>query len=330
MATRCNIVIKRGDDEILFYRHWDGMPSVTGVELLGICRDSNFDVFGIIQSMAREDQYELTQGRHGDAEYEYTIDLDNAELTALHIPYGRRIRSEEFEESPEAEEEFGPEGFSDMEGMSDRHQEWHPRFPVNMDEPVALTEEQKERALKIFEAITAHIEAYPDEPTAPLICITQDWRVRVDFGGWNCASDYRDDALCVMCRDEEGVYINLEYVEQCVPFIEKKLKELADDCMEIYGEVPDHHEQDNNRVFTAEMELLSILSDPTIKEFGFGNVLIAMDTMEGSIYPIPSYMEHDDYGGIIQYVPAATLVGKDGSIEVDKVKALVNDFLKPI
>ncbi len=101
----------------------------------------------------------------------------------------------------------------------------------------------------------------------------------------------------------------------------------------VYGdlwEVADHHEGDNKRVVTAEMELLSILSDPTIREFGLENVLIAMDTMEESIYPIPAYMEHDDYGGIIQYVPANTLVGEDGTIEVDKVKKLVNDFMNPI
>ncbi len=96
MATRCNIVIKRGEDEILIYRHWDGKPSVTGVELLKICQDSNYDIFGIIQSMARDGQYELTQHKHGDAEYEYTIDIDRKEITAFQIPYEIWIKSDEF------------------------------------------------------------------------------------------------------------------------------------------------------------------------------------------------------------------------------------------
>ncbi len=88
MSTRGNIVIKRGDDEIHIYRHWDGKPSITGADLLKICRDSNFDVFGIIQSMAREGQYELTQFKHGDAEYQYTIDIDRKNVEAIHIPDG--------------------------------------------------------------------------------------------------------------------------------------------------------------------------------------------------------------------------------------------------
>ncbi len=96
MATRCNIVIKRGEDEILIYRHWDGKPTVTGVELLKICQDSNYDIFGIIQFMARDGQYELTQHKHGDAEYEYTIDIDRKEITAFQIPYEIWIKSDEF------------------------------------------------------------------------------------------------------------------------------------------------------------------------------------------------------------------------------------------
>ncbi len=220
--------------------------------------------------------------------------------------------------------------FDEADEIADLSREWHPRFPVNMDEPVELTPEQKERALKIYESISAHLDAYPDDHHAPLICITQDWRVRVDFGGWNSDSDYRDMATCVMCRDEEGWYLSLDYVEQCVPFIENELKDRADKCKKMYGEVPDHHEADTQRVVAAEMELLSILSDPAMREFGFDDVLIAMDTIEHTIYPMPANMEHDDYGGIIQYIPANTLVSEDGTIDLDRVKKLVNDFINPI
>lgn len=208
--------------------------------------------------------------------------------------------------------------------------QWQPWFPVDMEHPAKLTDVQKERAMRIYEAITKHIDEHSDIPTPPLICITQDWRVRVDFGGWVSGSDFRESALCVMCHDDEGCYIDLEYVEQCVPFIEDVLKEIAEHCMTTYGEVPDHHEGENKRVLEAEMKILSILSDETIRNFGYGNVLIAIDTIEESIYPIPADIEHDDYGGIIIYVGADTLVEKDGSIEVDKVKALVNRILNPI
>lgn len=205
--------------------------------------------------------------------------------------------------------------------------DWHQRFAVDMDNPVELTDIQKERALTIYNSITAHMDAHPDDDMAPLICITQDWKVRVDFGGWVSTSDYRDSALCVMCRDEIGFYISLDYVEQCVPFIEEALRERAEECREMYGYVPDHQEAQNRRLFEAEMELLSILSDDALKSYGINNVVIAIDTIEGSIYPVPSDEEHEDYGGIIQYVPANTLISRDGEIDLDKIKFLVNKWL---
>lgn len=235
---------------------------------------------------------------------------------------------EEFEYIFNTQEGLGDELLNFSEEAEDPV--WHPRFPVDLENPVELTELQKERALKIFDSVDDFMVANPDEETPPLICITQDWRVRTDYGGWNSDSDFRESVLCVMCRDEEGFYLDLDYVEQCVPYIENELRENAEKCMEMYGEVPDHHEEEKKRVVTAEMALLSLLSDDNLREFGYNNVLIAMDTIEGSIYPIPADMDHDDYGGIIDYIPANTLVNEDGSIKVDKVKKLINDFLNPI
>lgn len=206
--------------------------------------------------------------------------------------------------------------------------EWHQRFAVDMDNPVKLTDIQKERALTIYNSTTAHMDAYPYDDMAPLICITQDWNVRVDFGGWVSDSDYRDSALCVMCRDDIGFYISLDYVEQCVPFIEKELREIATECNEMYGRVPDHQEDENRRVIEAEMKLLSILSDDTLKSNGLNNVLIAIDTIECSIYPVASDEKYEDYGGIIQYVPANTLLSNDGEIIIDNIKSLVNRLLR--
>lgn len=221
-----------------------------------------------------------------------------------------------------------PEESPECHGKED--DPWEPRFPVDMDNPIELTDVQKDRAMRIYKAINQHMDEYPDEPTAPLILITQDWRVRVDFGGMVMDSDYRDTALCVMCHDEEGYYIDLDYVEQCVPYLEEELRKIADECMTMYGEVPDHHQRETQRVFTVEMQFMEILSDDTMKSIGFDNILIAFDTIEESVYPIPADMEHEDYDGIIQYIPADTLVDKSGAIDVDKIKGLVNNFLNPI
>ncbi len=46
--------------------------------------------------MARDGQYELTQYKHGDAEYEYTIDIERKDIGAINILDGIWLKSDEF------------------------------------------------------------------------------------------------------------------------------------------------------------------------------------------------------------------------------------------
>lgn len=85
MSTRCNVIIKKGEDEILLYRHWDGYPSVTGRNLLSICNESNYDTLKVIKSLAKSGNYELSAYKHDDADYEYVVDLDNRRIYAVDL-----------------------------------------------------------------------------------------------------------------------------------------------------------------------------------------------------------------------------------------------------
>ena len=87
MSTRCNIVIGKKDEDILFlYHHFDGYPEGVGAELLELRNmvKSNMTPQDVYDSLVYlyGDEYELTDRLHGDIEYVYFIKLndDNAEI----------------------------------------------------------------------------------------------------------------------------------------------------------------------------------------------------------------------------------------------------------
>jgi len=72
MGTRCNIKIKTGDTTLWIYRHWDGYPAETGVDLatkLVNVKSAN----EFITKLINDDAYEVTTEQHGDIEYLYNI-----------------------------------------------------------------------------------------------------------------------------------------------------------------------------------------------------------------------------------------------------------------
>lgn len=81
MSTRCNIVIEKKDDTLYLYHHCDGYPEGVGAELLKL-KDTlkrgmtPSDVYDTLVYLYGDD-YEPTEGLHGDVEYVYTIKLDD-------------------------------------------------------------------------------------------------------------------------------------------------------------------------------------------------------------------------------------------------------------
>tara|TARA_Y100000401_G_scaffold65333_1_gene52062 strand:+ start:832 stop:1371 length:540 start_codon:yes stop_codon:yes gene_type:complete len=74
MGTRCNIRIKAGDTKLWIYRHWDGYPAETGVDLARkLVNVKTADEF--IAKLLKDDAYEVTTEQHGDIEYLYKINF---------------------------------------------------------------------------------------------------------------------------------------------------------------------------------------------------------------------------------------------------------------
>ena len=72
MGTRCNIKIKTGDTTLWVYRHWDGYPAATGVDLARkLVNVKSSEEF--ITKLLNDDAYEVTTEQHGDIEYLYNI-----------------------------------------------------------------------------------------------------------------------------------------------------------------------------------------------------------------------------------------------------------------
>ncbi|MDE6027794.1 MAG: hypothetical protein K2G23_06975 [Muribaculaceae bacterium] len=203
------------------------------------------------------------------------------------------------------------------------------RYPVDMDNPVELTEEQHEHARLLIEAIDKYFDKYPDDAgIAPLLRISQNWEVEITRGGNMMDSDFVDPILCVMCYGEDGYYVDYKYVEQCVPFIEEDLEEIRA-CMETdFDSIPNFREQEMNQITALEMNMLSVLAslDP---KYGYERILIAVDRVIPEVYAWPIEEMAEEYGGLIQYFRANTFISPDGEINVDRVKETVREVLKP-
>ena len=76
MATRCNVQISDKDTSLWIYRHWDGYPECTRVELEEILKTrhpQSANELGDLLVGEFGSNYRYTEGEHGDIEYLYQI-----------------------------------------------------------------------------------------------------------------------------------------------------------------------------------------------------------------------------------------------------------------
>jgi hypothetical protein len=94
MSTRCNIIVRRSDENFtVIYHHFDGYPDGVGKELPKILSDFEITeettpiiLSQYIQSIDREYEHEpYAQNVHGDIEYVYIIDLNKSILKCYSI-----------------------------------------------------------------------------------------------------------------------------------------------------------------------------------------------------------------------------------------------------
>ena len=94
MGTRCNIRITYGNTNVYIYRHWDGYLSETGKDVYEKLQQSRVkeynlgaqeeaqkvNIINFINSFLHDNCYELTTGVHGDIEYMYHFEFNDASL----------------------------------------------------------------------------------------------------------------------------------------------------------------------------------------------------------------------------------------------------------
>ena len=114
MGTRCNVIVKHGDTKINLYRHWDGYYAETGYDLMTRLWHSmgagrfdgsigfSFNKFAtnLINAKrepyrydpAEKEQYELTNGIHGDVEFIYRFTWKDTNRVILNFSQRKLVK----------------------------------------------------------------------------------------------------------------------------------------------------------------------------------------------------------------------------------------------
>ena len=109
MSTRCNIIVKDGNDRIYLYHHHDGYPMGVGTELqrwlderfkpqpyftprwyamsIATALVKGAPVYPFDKEGKKDDEYEITTGLHGDVEYVYVINCQARTLRCYEVSW---------------------------------------------------------------------------------------------------------------------------------------------------------------------------------------------------------------------------------------------------
>ena len=88
MSTRATIKIKDGCAERWLYHHHDGYPEGVGKELCDILSgEVEWSLASVFTRLTEDEQYEPTDGVHGDEEYGYFINCGERELVGFPIDW---------------------------------------------------------------------------------------------------------------------------------------------------------------------------------------------------------------------------------------------------
>lgn len=81
MSTRCQIFIKEcGEPVVTMYRHYDGYPTGMGQELVQMltkCETAQELTVMLLTAWNFQVELEPINAKHGDTEYEYTVEFNN-------------------------------------------------------------------------------------------------------------------------------------------------------------------------------------------------------------------------------------------------------------
>ena len=92
-------------------------------------------------------------------------------------------------------------------------------------------------------------------------------------------------------------------------------------------DVPAMRTQELKRITQIELDMLTLLAELD-ENYGNDRILIAIDTVIPEVYAWPIEEKAEEYGGLIRYFRADTLISADGQIDVDRVKKIVREVME--
>ena len=344
------IVVENGNNKSYFTAGEDNWDWLMGRNLIDICLEAGF-VYNRIVQLLIVDGFIPEHEFNEEVRFVYTANCLQKKVTCIDTENNieldpcQRMTFEEIENSgigPSMAQVIESSCFEDNSKLSDEEwaeymrqreesKEWKPVYPIDLNNPKPLTELQKERGRKLYTALGEFIDKQPKEDHyPPQVCISQDWKISVDFGGWIKDTDIVRSALCLMCRDDETgrFYLDENYVMQCVPYFEDELEDMSDDYLYRNGKIVDKERTRQEIRWDMEWEFSHIVSDFIDKKCS-EDTLIAINTDNLTVYSIPGNMEIHEVD-INIYKPQDFILKKLGrkpSFDDHKINKLIKGLI---
>lgn len=309
------LVVEDGERKCFFLCGEDNWDYLAGRNLLDLSLEAGFVFNRLIQLLA-SDGFMPTNRKPDDIRYVITSNCrtkkiscidqkTNVELDPCQFMTFEQLQNSGIEPSMETVIEstefadnslLSDEEWEEYYRLREKEKEWQPVYSIDLDNPKQLTWDQIERGKKLYEILSEFIaHQSKDDHRPPEVCITQNWEISIDFGGWRHDTDIVRSALCLMCEDEVTgeFYLDEEYVKQCIPYLEDELRDLSDESIVIKNGNSEIRKSIKDIRFDMEWKFSKIVMD-YLKNGCSKDSVIAIDPKKYSVFHLSGDMEITD------------------------------------
>lgn len=345
------IIVEDSNSKSFFTAGEDNWDGLMGRNLIDICLEAGFVYDRVVQLLVI-DGFIPEPVFNKDTRYVYTANCNKRKVTCfdakdiVELDPCQRMTFAELENSgigPSMAEVIRTSKFEDNSKLTneewdqyiderEKEKEWQPTYPINLGDPKTLTPLQKERGKQLFDKLGDFISNQSqDDHCPPEICISQDWDISIDFGGWRKDTDIIRSALCLMCLDEETgeFYLDEDYVMQCIPYLENELEDISDKYLYRNGEIVEKNRTKKEIRWALIWEFSDLVWD-FIQKKSPEDTLIAINTNDFTVYSVPGNLEMSDED-IQVYKPQEFVLKKLGrkpTFDDHKISSLIKNLVK--
>lgn len=345
------IVVEDANNKSFFTAGEDNWDWLIGHNLINICLEAGFVYDRVIQLLIL-DGFIPEPMFNKDTRYVYTANCNQRKVTCfdakdmVELDPCQRMTFAAIENSgigPTIAQVIETSHFEDNSKLTDeewnqyicereKEKEWTPVYPIHPGNHKILTPLQKERGKQLFTKLSEFIDTQSeDDHCPPEICISQDWEISIDFGGWRKDTDIVKSALCLMCQDEGTgrFYLDEDYVMQCIPYLENELEDISDNYLYRNGVIVDKNRTKKEIRWELELDFSDIVRDFIEKKCP-EDTLIAVNTHDFTLYSVPGNLEMSDEG--IQIFRPEEFVlkklGRKPTFDYHKISSLIKILVK--